>query len=105
MFGSLDIYFPCNVFGKFDSSKIRCCSGALDCLNQLLFVEIAFALLIGRVASLAEHNFECGAIEQQPAFDMRVGNGKNYRSGRVLIVEFFDAIFPTFAVGVCSDDD
>jgi hypothetical protein len=66
--------------------------------------------LIWRIASFAKYPAESGAVQQQPAFDVRVGDGKHHwrkRGGNRFggIVNFSRASVQPSAVGVCGYDN
>ena len=88
--------------------EIRSANPSVPEVTQLLADLLSHFLEEGLVpsrAGLAEYGLEGQTVEQQPTFNMRVGNSKNHLHRNVLVSDFLDSLVQSLAIGVCSDDD
>jgi hypothetical protein len=108
--GALNVHLPNDVLGKLDSAEVRRVSRGQYCLGKTVLVKVSAALLIRCVTASANRPAECGAVQQQPAFDVRIGDGRDYwreKGGHRFsyIVNFAEAIVQSAAVGIGGDDN
>ena len=76
--GAVEVHFLHYVWGVLDSALRGRDSGGKNGVDEALFVNVAVALLLRGLATPAQRLPESGAVQQQPAFYMRVGNGGDY---------------------------
>ena len=79
----------------------------MDGGRQEVFVFIPAAFISRGVAAPAEYPAESGAVQQQPAFNVRVGNSQNQRRGGRSRprCHFPNKLLQALAVGVDGDDN
>ena len=73
-----------NVLCILNAAEARSHTSLDNCIDEESLVTPAVVPAVGSLASNAEHFLERGAIEQQPTFDMRVGNRLDNRLRNIL---------------------
>ena len=103
------VHSPHDVFGMLDATEYRSYAGIAYRISQELLVTITFTLVVRSLASLPDGALEGRGVEQEPALDVRIGNGIDYPVGgdhraKALqrIVQFPSARRDSLAVRVCS---